>query len=242
MAKKSVLIIDDEEHGRVLVRQYLKPFETYYVAGECANGLEAIGQIDRLEPDLIFLDIQMPGANGFEVLQKIDHVPQVIFTTAYDKYALQAFETNATDYLLKPYTKERFERTMEKLHTNAVQSSFMLGETFGKKSAFPERILVEFKKRYRNIDVSTIIFLRAFGDYTELHTSSEMYLSSSGISSLASRLDPEKFLRIHRSVAVNVQHISELYRDIGKTFLLMDNGTELTVGRSYLPTIKHLIF
>lgn len=242
MARKSVLIIDDEEHGRVLVRQYLKPFETYYIAGECANGLEAIGQIDRLEPDLIFLDIQMPGANGFEVLQKIGHVPQVIFTTAYDKYALQAFETNATDYLLKPYTKERFERTMEKLHTNAVRSSFMLGETFGKKSAFPERILVEFKKRYRNIDVSNIIFLRAFGDYTELHTSSEMYLSSSGISSLASRLDPEKFLRIHRSVAVNVQHISELYRDIGKTFLLMDNGIELTVGRSYLPTIKHLIF
>lgn len=242
MARKSVLIIDDEEHGRVLVKQYLRPFEEYYVAGECANGLEAISQIDRLEPDLIFLDIQMPGANGFEVLQKIGHVPQIIFTTAYDRYAIQAFETNASDYLLKPYTKDRFERTMEKLKHHSARSSFSLGEAFGKGTDFPERILVESKKRYRNLAVSDIVFLRAFGDYTEIHTSSSMYLSSSGITSLMARLDPKKFLRIHRSTAINVQHITELYKDIGKTFLIMDNGTELAVGRSYLPFVKNLIF
>ncbi|MEJ2904266.1 LytR/AlgR family response regulator transcription factor [Pedobacter panaciterrae] len=241
MAKMSVLIIDDEEPGRILVRQYLDSYAEYFVAGECANGLEAISLIDRLEPDLIFLDIQMPGANGFEVLQRIGHVPRVIFTTAYDNYAIQAFETNATDYLLKPYTKGRFEKTMAKLQNQPSQLPFAVADSYRGRTSFPERILVECKKRFRNIQVNEIIFLRAFGDYTEIHSETDMYISSTGITVLTAKLNPEKFLRIHRSTAINVQHIAELYRDIGKTFIVMNNGTELTVGRNYLPTIKDLI-
>ncbi|GAA4438470.1 LytTR family DNA-binding domain-containing protein [Ravibacter arvi] len=241
MARKSVLIIDDEEHGRVLVKQYLKPYTDYFIAGECVNGIEAIQQINRLEPDLIFLDIQMPGANGFEVLQQIEHVPEVIFTTAYDKYAIQAFETNATDYLLKPYTGARFEKTIAKLGQQSRQLPFTVANSYSKSVAFPERLLVEHKKRFRNIAVADILFLQAFGDYTEIHTKEITFLNSTGISALSAKLDPAIFIRIHRSVAVNVTHIAELYRDIGKTFLVMDNGTEFNVGRSYLPFIKHLI-
>ncbi|MFD1771180.1 LytR/AlgR family response regulator transcription factor [Sphingobacterium suaedae] len=241
MAKKSVLIIDDEEHGRILVEHYLQPYSDYFVAGTCANGLEAIAQIDRLEPDLIFLDIQMPGATGFDVLQRVQHVPQVIFTTAFDHYAIQAFETHATDYLLKPYTKDRFDKAMCKLASQSPQSAFTMADRYREKTSYPDRILVECKKRFRNIDVDTIVFLRAFGDYTEIHTASGMYLSSTGISALVAKLNPVRFLRIHRSAAIHVQHIAELYRDIGKTFVVMNTGVELTVGRSYLPTIKDLI-
>ncbi|MGE8291554.1 MAG: LytR/AlgR family response regulator transcription factor [Sphingobacterium sp.] len=241
MAKRSVLIIDDEEHGRILVKQYLKSFPAYFLAGECTNGFEAIQQINRLEPDLIFLDVQMPGANGFEVLQQIEHVPQIIFTTAFDKYAIQAFETNAVDYLLKPYTRNRFEKTMEKLARQSFELPFAAANSYIKNESFPERLLVEQKKRFKNIAVKDILFLRALGDYTEIHTMDQLYISSIGISTLRKKFDPGIFFRIHRSVVINIAHVGELYRDIGKTFLVMDNGIEFNIGRSYLPVIKQLL-
>lgn len=241
MSRKSVLIIDDEEHGRVLVKQYLSSYPEFFVAGECANGIEAIQLINRSEPDLIFLDIRMPGAGGFEVLQQAEHVPQVIFTTAYDSYAIQAFEANAVDYLLKPYTKERFDNTMARLvHQNAPQA-LAAAAAYRKQTGFAGRVLVEHKKRFRNIATDDIIFLRADGDYTEIHTPEGSYLSSTGISTLSARFDPQKFVRIHRSVVVNMTYVREMYRDIGKTFLVMENGMEFNVGRNYLPVIKDLM-
>jgi two-component system LytT family response regulator len=241
MSRKSVLVIDDEDHGRVLVKQYLAPYADFFVAGECTNGIEAVKFINMLEPDLIFLDIQMPGASGFEVLQKIDHVPDVIFTTAFDKYALKAFELNAVDYLLKPYTKERFDQTMARLKTKPAFLPQLAMSTFSKPNSYPERIMVEHKKRFKNISVSDIMHLKADGDYTEICTTQTTYLSSLGISVIAQKFDPAKFVRIHRSVIVNLSYVKELYRDIGKTFLVLDNGLEFTVGRSYLPVIKSLI-
>lgn len=241
MPRKPVLIIDDEEHGRVLVKQYLLSYPEFFVAGECANGIEAVKLINMLAPDLIFLDIQMPGANGFEVLQQVGHVPQVIFTTAYDKYAIQAFEANAVDYLLKPYTKERFDNTMARLARQTPPQSLAAAAAYQNQTGFAQRVLVEHKKRFRNIVTDDIVFLRANGDYTEIHTPDACYHSPTGISALSARFDPQKFVRIHRSVVVNMTYVREMYRDIGKTFLVMENGAEFNVGRNYLPFIKDLM-
>ncbi len=235
------MIIDDEAPGRVLVRQYLQPYAQFYIAGECSNGIEAIRLINMTEPDLVFLDIQMPGANGFEVLQRIEHIPQVIFTTAYDKYAIRAFEASAVDYLLKPYTKERFDQTVARLSRHTQPQSLAAAAAYRKQAGFASRILVEHNKRYRNIATDDIVFLRASGDYTEIHTPRSSYLSVTGISSLSAKFDPQKFIRIHRSVVVNIGYVREVYKDIGKTFVVMETGIEFSVGRNYLPQIRNLM-
>ncbi|WP_316813789.1 LytTR family DNA-binding domain-containing protein [Pedobacter heparinus] len=241
MSRKSVLVIDDEDHGRVLVKQYLAPYADFYVAGECSNGVEAVKFINMIEPDLIFLDIQMPGASGFEVLQRIDHVPDVIFTTAFDKYAIKAFEINVIDYLLKPYTKERFDQTIARLKIKPGFLPQLAMNTFPGAQRYPERIMVAHQNRFKNISVHDIMYLKADGDYTEIYTDERSYLSSFGISAIAQKFDPAKFVRIHRSVIVNLSYVRELYRDIGKTFLVLDNGLEFTVGRSYLSAVKCII-
>jgi two-component system, LytTR family, response regulator len=241
MSKKSVLVIDDEDHGRVLVKQYLEPYAEFFVAGECSNGIEAVKFINMLEPELIFLDIQMPGANGFEVLQRIDHVPDVIFTTAFDKYAIKAFEINVIDYLLKPYTKERFDQTMARLKTKPAFLPQLAMSTSSSPYSYPERIMVEHQKRFKNISVHDIMYLKADGDYTGIYTEKMSFLSSFGISVIAQKFDPTKFVRIHRSVIINLDYVRELYRDIGKTYLVLHNGLEFNVGRSYLPAIRSFI-
>lgn len=241
MSRKSVLVIDDEDHGRILVKQYLKHYTNFFVAGECSNGIEAVKFINMLEPDLIFLDIQMPGANGFEVLQQIDHVPNVIFTTAFDKYAIKAFEVNVIDYLLKPYTKERFDQTMARLQEKPAFLPRLAMSTLTTQQNYPDRIMVEHQKRFKNISVRNITHLKANGDYTEIHTAEMSFLSSFGISVVSQKFDPSKFVRIHRSIIVNLSCVRELYRDIGKTFIVLDNGLEFNVGRSFLPAIKELI-
>lgn len=241
MRGKSVLIIDDEEHGRMMVRQYLQPYQQFFIAGECTNGPEAIRSINQVEPYLVFLDIQMPGANGFEVLQQVDHIPRVIFSTAFDRYAIQAFEANAVDYLLKPYTRERFERTMSRLDQQTVYQAMDAVQAYQKPAGFLSRILVEHNKRFRNIATDDILFLKASGDHTQIQTRESAYLSATGISLLLARLDQQKFIRIHRSVVVNMFYVKEVYRDIGKVFLVMENGTEFSVGRNYLPLVKNLM-
>jgi two-component system LytT family response regulator len=240
MSRKSVLIIDDEEHARSLIRLYLKEHTDFFLAGESQNGIEAVKYINMLQPDLIFLDIQMPGANGFEVLQRIEHVPKIIFTTAHDTFAIQAFELNAVDYLLKPYTRERFNNSLERME-QSYPAFPTLAANIPANGAYPERMMVETGKRFRNIDVADIIYLKAERDYTGIYTASGTFLSSFGISNIAKRFDPNRFIRVHRSFIVNIFHVKELYRDISKTFLVMDNGEEINVGRNYLSEVKKLI-
>lgn len=241
MSKRSVLIIDDEEPGRRLVKQYLEPYTDFRVLGECANGLEAIRDINAMEPDLIFLDVQMPGAGGLEVLKQIQHVPYIIFTTAYDRYALDAFEASAVDYLLKPYTKERFDKTMARISQHVTLPALNNIANLASQEGFTDRILVEHQKRYKNIAVEEILYLKACGDHTGIYTKTATYLSSVGISSLAERLNPRLYVRLHRSTLVNMNRVKEVYRDVGKIFVVMENGVELIVGRNYQPLIKELM-
>lgn len=244
MSATTVIIIDDEEASRGLIRQYLQAHPEMKVLGECENGIEAVQAINGLKPDLVFLDVQMPGLNGFEVLQEIAHIPLIIFTTAFDRFALRAFEINAVDYLLKPYTRQRFDMAVERIGQRADQQGLLsLAANMPlQQGSYPPRIFVETPGRLKSLDVQDILYLKAEKDYTRIHVAGQSYLGSQGISVLEKRLDPQRFLRVHRSYIVNIYHVREVYRDISKTFLVLNDQTEIVVGRSYLENLKKLIY
>ncbi len=240
-----ILLIDDEADARKLLREYLGAFPELAIAGECTNGLEAVSAIDRLEPDLIFLDIQMPGLSGFQVLQQIVHVPQVIFSTAYDRYALKAFDHNAIDYLLKPYTRDRFVQAISKVLRSHPSRNLdqvrALSEHLQREFApanYPDRLLVEQGRHLVALPLNQIIWLQADDDYTRLHTRERFYLSSLGIGELELRLHPAQFLRIHRSAIINLEHIREVIKDPNGPIVVLSNGVRQKVSRSYQDALK----
>jgi two-component system, LytTR family, response regulator len=241
---KKVIICDDEDDARLLIQQYIAGYPQLQVVKECVNGLEAVTAIDSLEPDLIFLDIQMPGLSGFQVLQQIVHVPQIIFSTAFDKYALKAFDNNAVDYLLKPYTKERFNQAVNKVLLNAqrnMESIKNLGDHLqAGYSAYPEKVLVESGNRMISLSVQDIIWMEAEGDYTKLHTAQKAYLSNYGIGTLEQKLNPAHFARIHRSAIININLVKEVFREPNGYHVVLQNGTNHKVGRNYVEVIKKI--
>jgi two-component system, LytTR family, response regulator len=193
--KKKVFVIDDESDARMLIRQYIQPYIHLEVAGEYDNGSDAVEAINQLEPDLIFLDIKMPGLSGLQVVQQLVHIPQIIFTTAYDQYALKAFESNAIDYLLKPYTAERFNKALSKLSSlsafnqNKIQQ--VANDLTGTK--FFSRILVEHANKFVNLATKDIIYIEADKDYSRIYTDGKSFLSNYGITVLEQRMDPSLF-------------------------------------------------
>jgi two-component system, LytTR family, response regulator len=239
----TVLIIDDESDARLLIRQYLQSHPEYEILGECENGPDAVSMINRLEPDLVFLDIQMPGLSGFQVVQQIIHIPQIIFSTAYDQYAVKAFDTNAIDYLLKPYTADRFKRALAKASASTPadfgKAQKMADEVTGQH---PTRILVEGGNKLVNINVDDIIYFEAEKDYTRIHTDGKTYLSNFGIGALEQKMDGRQFLRIHRSYIVNISCIKEVYRDGYSVQVFLKNGKSLNVSRTYLEDLKKLFY
>ncbi len=241
---KKVIICDDEADARMLIQQYIKSYGQLQVIKECTNGLEAVTAIDELEPDLIFLDIQMPGLSGFQVLQKIVHVPQIIFSTAFDKYALKAFDNNAVDYLLKPYTKDRFSQAVNKVLINTaknVEGIKNLSDSLQSSyTAYPEKVLVESGNRMISLDTNTINWMEAEGDYTKLHTGDKSYLSNYGIGTLEQKLNPAVFTRIHRSAIININMVKEVFKDTNGYYVVLQNGTTQKVGRNYVEAIKKL--
>ena len=208
------------------------------------NGFEAVHFIDSLEPDIIFLDIQMPGLSGFQVLQNIVHVPQIIFSTAFDKYALKAFDNNAVDYLLKPYTKQRFGQPVNKLLLNMAKNmegiknlSENLQSTY---AAYPEKVLVENGNRMISLSVNNINWMEAEGDYTKLHGNDKTYLSNYGIGTLEQKLNPAIFVRIHRSAIININMVKKVFRDNNGYYVVLQNGVSHKVGRNYVEVIKKI--
>jgi len=246
MNTKKVIIIDDEEAARLLIKQYVADLKELEVVAECENGIEAVAAINRLEPDLVFLDIQMPGLSGFQVLKQIVHIPQVVFTTAYDQYAIKAFDLNAIDYLLKPYTRQRFNQAVSKLliqQKDNRASVSALAETFSPSpQSFSEKILVEQGNKLISLNVSDIVYLEAVKDYTYIYTEKAKFLSSFGIGNIEQKLNPAAFLRVHRSFIINVHSIQEVHRDINGMQVLLKSGAVLKVSRTYADNIKKLIY
>ena len=241
---KKVIIVDDEKAGRILIKEYLADFKDLILLEEANNGVDAVKIINKFKPDLVFLDIQMPGMTGFDVLTHLEEMPQIIFSTAYDEYALKAFEVHAVDYLLKPYTKERFAKAIEKLPkdkfqntTESLTNTLLLDQT-----NYPEKILVQHQNKLVTIAINDIIRIEAFGDYSKIITENKTFLSNFGISQLEEKLTDAIFLRVHRSSIININKIKELDK-YGKSYdITMINKDVVRVSRGYMDVIKKLMY
>jgi two-component system LytT family response regulator len=239
------LIIDDEKLARELLREYLADFPDIEVLGECSKGSEAVEQIDKLKPDLIFLDVQMPGMTGFDVLDEIQHMPYVIFTTAYDHYAIKAFEKNAVDYLLKPIDLERFKLAVEraqqrqKTETSNIEDLLSSMHVPKTRASYESHIFVQKSEKLFNLPVEDIIYLEASGDYTIISAKNDQYVSSSGIGKLEEIMNPDIFIRVHRSTIINVNYLKEIERHFnGGMVVKMQNGKSFPVSRTYAKIIR----
>ena len=237
---KKVIIVDDESAGRKLIKEYLADYTDYFIVGEANNGVDAVKIINEFKPDLVFLDIQMPGLDGFEVINYLEEIPQIIFSTAYDKYALKAFEIHAVDYLLKPYTQERFKIAINRIDLNFGKLKPFAENLLINKPNFPERILVQTSKKLITIAVKDIIRIEAFGDYSKLFNKESSYLSNFGISVLETKFDPETFVRVHRSSIININFVKEVTKNLTGFDVLMSNGDAVRISRGYLDVVRKL--
>jgi two-component system LytT family response regulator len=224
--------------------EYLQNYPDLELVAECSKGTEAVEKINLLKPDLIFLDVQMPGMNGFDVLDEIDHEPYVIFVTAYDQHAIKAFEKNAVDYLLKPLDEERFRTAIGRaLKRKGLEQNNMeeLMESLKpeRKAAYDSHIFVQKSEKLFNLAVDDILFLEASGDYTVITTKSDQYVSSSGIGRLEELLTPDIFFRVHRSTIINIHHLKEIEKHFnGGMMVKMNNGKSFPVSRTYAKMIR----
>jgi len=241
---RKVIIVDDESAGRSLIKEYLKDFPDLILLGEANNGVDAVKIINEFKPDLVFLDVQMPGMTGFDVLTHIDELPQIIFSTAYDQYALKAFEVHAVDYLLKPYAKERFKVAIERLQGQTDENKVRpLAESLLMDTQkFPERILVQSQNKLVTISLDDVIRIEAYGDYSKLITNDKVYLSNYGISTLEEKLNMAIFIRVHRSSIINLNRVKELNKYTKSYDVTMENNDIVRVSRGYMDNIKKLMF
>ena len=244
----STLIIDDEPLARKMLAEYLADYQDIDLVGMSKNGREAVSDIQSLRPDLIFLDIQMPGLNGFEVLQQIEYMPFIIFSTANDAYAIQAFETGAVDYLLKPYDKERFDKAMTRaLDRLTNKDSFAhdmsaLLQAIKANDSLSGQLLIRVGERIIPVRTDDIVWIEAAGDYAHIHTNETSYLCSQGIGALEKRLDGSQFARVHRSSIIAVSAIKHIRSDReGGYNAMLSNGKEVKISRTFAPKIRKLI-
>jgi len=251
LTKYRTLIADDEQPARDRLKKLLAEYEgRIEIIGEAQNGIECREMIDNMKPDLVFLDMQMPGLNGFEVLQQTSHSPIVIFCTAYDEYALKAFETNSIDYIVKPIKAERIQKSIEKLDSLIrkpdKQEMLRLIDSYISQSP-PKEITsmpVKVGDRMLFVKIEDIIYFSAEEKYVTIHTKdSKTYLSDLTLKNLEDKLD-SKFLRVHRSLLVNVNRIKEIDKHFGSRYILKmdDSGqTKLVTGRNYCEQVRKLM-
>ncbi len=245
----TTIIVDDEPLARQLIKEYLRDFPQIEIIGECKNGKQAIKAINEHKPDLIFLDIRMPGIDGFEVLENLNVIPHVVFSTAYGDYALKAFELNAIDYLLKPYDRKRFTRALNKAMVRTaepvveIERVVRVLQQSKEPEKFPRRIFVRLGRKIISIQMSDIVLIEANGDYSNLHTSSDVHLCNLSLRSLEERLDPSIFLRVHRSTIIAGNSIESLASDgEGGYNVLLKNKSRVKVSRTYAGKIRELIW
>jgi len=247
-----IVVVADEPIAREGVRRQLVCEPGVEIVAECGDGLVAVETIRELAPDLVFLDVQMPGMDGFEVTRAIgiDVMPAVVFVTAYDKYALQAFEVNAVDYLLKPFDGERFQKAfqrarlqIERRTTEAINEKLeALLESMRPQQRYLERLVVKSAGRIFFLAVAEIDWIESADNYVNLHCGRESHLIRETLSGLESKLDPEEFLRVRHSAIVNLKRIREL-RPLfkGEYEIVLQNGVKLTSSRRYRNKIMQIL-
>jgi two-component system LytT family response regulator len=243
---KRALIIDDEPLARLIVLEYLQDFKEIEVAQECNDGFEGLKAIQQYQPDLVFLDVQMPKINGFEMLELVEQPPAVIFTTAFDEYAIKAFETHAIDYLLKPFSKDRFHKAVEKFLSQtpaqAVKHTENLLDTAAQSPAQHERIVVKTGTKVKIIPVADVEYLEADDDYVSVHTKEGSFLKNKTMSFFEQMLDPTQFVRVHRSYIIKIQEITRIDPYEKDAHLaILKSGAKIPVSKTGYAKLKQVL-
>jgi two-component system LytT family response regulator len=257
--KLKTLIVDDEPLARRTIRDLLVEDQEIELIGECKSGPEAVNFIRKQLPDVLFLDIQMPGMNGFEALAKVEYerIPAIIFVTAYDQYALKAFEVHALDYLLKPFTDKRFKDALRQAKTNVELREInrlsqgliaLLGEQTGtdtfaaRRKSFLTRFMIKSGGRVTFIKASEVDWIGADDYYIKLHVNGKSHLLRLSMNELEEKLDPKRFLRIHRSTIINFDCVKELHQNPnGEYVVVLKNGTELKLSRNRRERLEQML-
>ncbi len=242
-----VILIDDEPLARSIVKEYLKTYEEIEVVQECNDGFEGVKAIAQHQPDLIFLDIQMPKINGFEMLELVDNAPSVIFTTAFDEYAIKAFETHAIDYLLKPFSKERFDKAIQKWTTQRAQNTGntnikSLLESNIKQPEEHQRVVVKNGSNIKIIPTQDILYIEAYDDYVKIFTKDGYSLKKKTMSHYEKVLDSSEFLRVHRSYIVQLQQITRIEPlEKNSHIALLKTGVKVPLSRTGYARLKEVL-
>lgn len=246
------VIVDDEPLARELLRGMLESYPDVEVVAECGDGRSALGAIRQHRPDLVFLDVHMPKMDGFALIQELDpdDVPEIVFVTAYDRYALRAFEVHALDYLLKPFDEERIDRALARARGQLRQSEdgqelarvLALLEDLGARDRYPERIAIRRSDRTLLQPVADIDWLEADGKHVKIHVGEASYSIREAMARLERQLDPRKFLRVSRSAIVNVDRIREVQPWFhGDHLVVLQNGSQVTTTRTYRSAVNRLL-
>ena len=240
-----VIIIDDEPLARSIIREYLQEYPSLEIVQECNDGFEGIKAIMQHRPDLIFLDVQMPKINGFEMLEVVDQQPPVIFTTAFDEYAIKAFETHAIDYLLKPFSKERFDKAVQKWTEQKIpvinsQSSLLTMAAESPQQS--RRIVVKTGGKIQIIPVQEIDYLEAADDYVKVNTKKGVFLKNKTMSHFEQVLDAHQFVRTHRSFIINVSMISRIDPyEKDSHIAVLQSGAKIPVSKTGYSKLKGIL-
>ena len=248
----AVLIADDEPPARRGIRALLEPHADVRIVGEAGSGREAVEAIRTLRPELVFLDVQMPEGDGFDVVRTVgvENMPVTVFATAYDEYALQAFEAHALDYLLKPYPRERFEAVLRRARARVRQARgagadprlLAFVREMEERTRYLRRIPVRVGPRVRLVEVEDVDYFEADTNYVRLHVGGASHLVRETLTALEGRLDPARFARVHRSLIVNLARVAEVEPLFaGEHVLTLRNGTRLTTGRTYRARVQEAL-
>lgn len=243
------IIIDDEPLARQIVKEYLSGFSEIELVAECGDGFEAVKAIQQHQPELIFLDIQMPKINGFETLELLDRKPEVIFTTAFDEYALKAFEQNAVDYLLKPFSSDRFEKAVSKFisskKTKTNESSLkieQLDNAAKKHLDEAHRIVVKNGSNILILPVGDVLYIEAYDDYVKVFNKETFYLKKKTMSYYEDTLDATQFVRIHRSFILNINYITRIEPvDKNNQLAVLKSGIKLPLSKTGYSRLKEVL-
>jgi two-component system LytT family response regulator len=240
-----VIIIDDEPLAQSIVVHYLSFYPNIEILARCNDGFEGVKAIMQYQPDLIFLDIQMPKITGFEMLELIENKPKVIFTTAFDEYAIKAFDQNAIDYLLKPFSQERFDKAMQKCLANNDKDILPNGlETMLNTSnnELETRVVVKHQGNIKIIQTVDILYLEAYDDYVKIHTAENVFVKKKTMSYFEQAFNPKQFVRVHRSYIVQVNQINKMEPSDKETMVaILKNGTKIPLSKTGYPKLKAVL-
>lgn len=239
------ILVDDEPLARSLVKEYLQTHSDIQIVAECSDGFEGVKAITQHQPDLIFLDIQMPKINGFEMLELMDQPPAVIFTTAFDEYAIKAFEAHGIDYLLKPFSKDRFDKAVNKWLTQQPSHDAVHTQALLESTEPPEerhRIVVKKGTNILIIPIQKVHYLEAYDDYVKIHTAEGFFLKKKTMGHYERSLDPSQFVRVHRSYTVNLHELTRIEPlEKDSHVALLKNGTRIPLSHSGYSRLKEIL-